>query len=276
FPHYVFVRETFERVTTKSFHRTAPIWYYLPIVPVAAFPWIVPVLGRVKNWRWAWLARRVNPQAQESVFLACWVLGPLLFFTLNQSKLPQYVLPLMPAFALAAARMLTRRATELGGGIGVARRTFVVLATVLGLALVLLTVWLPAPISLTPAERAAIPPTALAIGIALLVSAALVWYAGRVEHPRPALAVMGYALIVIATSIFSGRLLDAVGEVRFAAALARVIQNARPRVEGSEAVEVVGVGAFPPSLSFYLRRTIPIATATGRELTSTFIADNQE
>src|SRR5439155_5296158 len=79
---------------------------------------------------------------------------------------------------------------------------------------------------------------------------------------------MGYALIVIATSIFSGRLLDAVGEDRSAAALARVIQNVRPRVEGVEAVEIVGVGAFPPSLSFYLRRTIPIATATGRELTS--------
>src|SRR5438034_7789641 len=28
FPHYVFVRETLERVTTTKFHRTAPIWYY--------------------------------------------------------------------------------------------------------------------------------------------------------------------------------------------------------------------------------------------------------
>src|SRR5438094_8536436 len=83
FPHYVFVRETFERVTTRSFRRTAPFWYYLPIVPVAAFPWIVPALARLKTWRWAWLARAVNPQAQESIFLACWILSPLLFFTLN-------------------------------------------------------------------------------------------------------------------------------------------------------------------------------------------------
>jgi 4-amino-4-deoxy-L-arabinose transferase-like glycosyltransferase len=268
FPHYVFVRETFERVTTKSFHRTAPFWYYLPIVPVAAFPWIVPALGRVKNWRWAWLARRVNPQAQEAVFLACWVLGPLLFFTLNQSKLPQYVLPLMPAFALAAARLLTRNATELGGGIGVARRPYVAVATILGLALVLLTVWLPAPISLTPEERAAIPPAALAIGLALLISAGLVWYAGRSAHPRPALAVMGYALTVIAMPIVSSSLLAAVGDDRSAATLASVIENANS--------DVVGVSAFPTSLPFYLRRTIPVATATGRELTSTFIADYVE
>jgi 4-amino-4-deoxy-L-arabinose transferase-like glycosyltransferase len=267
FPHYVFVRETFERVTTRSFHRTAPFWYYLPIVPVAAFPWIVPALGRVKTWRWAWLARHVNPQAQESILLACWVAGPLLFFTLNQSKLPQYVLPLMPAFALAAARLLTRQASELGGGIGVARRTYTVLATLLGLALVSLTVWwLRAPISLTPAERAAIPPTALALGIALLISAALVGYAGRAERPRPALLMMGYALTVMATPIVSGKLLAAVGEDRSSATLARVIQN-------SGAADVVGVSAFPTSLPFYLRRTIPVATATGRELTSNFIAD---
>jgi 4-amino-4-deoxy-L-arabinose transferase-like glycosyltransferase len=268
FPHYVFVRETFERVTTTRFHRTAPIWYYLPILPVAAFPWIVPALARWRNWRWAWLARRVNPHAQEAILLTCWVLGPLLFFTLNKSKLPQYMLPLMPPFALAAARILTRQASELGGGTGAGRRTYVGLAATLGLALASLTLWLPAPISLTPAERAAIPTTALALGIALLASAALVWYAGRPDHPRPALGIMGYALVVIAMPIVSGRLLQAVGEDRSAATLARVIQNTSPRE-----TEVLGIAAFPTSLPFYLRHPIPVATETGRELTSNFIAD---
>ena len=277
FPHYVFVRETFERVTTTRFHRTAPFWYYFPIVPVAAFPWIVPALARCTNWRWAWLARRVNPHAQESIFLTCWVLGPLLFFTLNQSKLPQYMLPLMPPFALAAARILTRDATELGGGIAVARKAYATIAATFGVALALLTVWLPVPLSLTPAERAAIPPTALALGIALLVSATMVWYAGRAPaHPRPALAVMGYALTVIVMPIVSGRLLGAVGEDRSAATLARVIQNVRPRAGSAQEVEVVGVSAFPTSLPFYLRRPIAVATASAQELTSNFIVDYQD
>src|SRR2546422_726174 len=269
FPHYVFVRETFERVTTTRFHRTAPFWYYLPIIPVAAFPWIMPALGRAKNWRWVWLARRVNPQAQGAVLLACWVLGPLLFFSLNQSKLPQDMLPLMPPFAPRAAHLLPREASELGGGVGVGRRAYVGTATVLGLALASLTLWLPAPISLTPAERAAIPPTALALGIALLTSAVLVWYAGRAAQPRPALALMGYALTVMATPIVSGRLLTAVGEDRSAVTLARVIQN-------TKATDVMGIAAFPTSLPFYLRHPIAVATATGRELTSTFIADYYE
>ena len=264
FPHYVFVRETFERVTTTRFHRTAPVWYYLPILPVAAFPWIVPALARLRGWHWAWLARRVNPHAQEAVLLACWVLGPLIFFTLNRSKLPQYMLPLMPPFALAAARLLAREGT------GIARRTYTAIAATLGLALASLTLWLPAPISLTPAERAAIPPTALALGVALLVSATLVWLAGRSSRPGPSLAVMGYALVVMTIPIVSGQLLAAVGEDRSAATLARVVQNTGP------ATEVLGISAYPPSLPFYLRRTIPVATATGRELTSNFIADYHE
>src|SRR5204863_220247 len=36
FPYYVVVRETLQRVTTGTFHRTAPYWYFFPIVPVAA------------------------------------------------------------------------------------------------------------------------------------------------------------------------------------------------------------------------------------------------
>src|SRR5256886_16354126 len=38
FPGYVLLRETLQRVTPRSFHRTAPFWYYLPIVPLPAFP----------------------------------------------------------------------------------------------------------------------------------------------------------------------------------------------------------------------------------------------
>jgi len=261
FPHYVFVRETLERVTTPKFHRTAPLWYYLPIVPVAAFPWIVPALAHVKYWRWAWLSRRVNPHAQEALLLACWMLGPLAFFTLNQSKLPQYVLPLMPAFALAAARVLAR------DGLGVASRTYAAIAAAFGLALVSLTLWLPAPIALTPAERAAIPPTALALGIALVASAALVRLGAR-SAARPMLGATGYALVVMAIPVVAGRLLGAVGDDRSAATLAGVIRNAR-----SPRPAVLGISAFPPSLPFYLRDRMDVATATGRELTSNFIAD---
>jgi len=243
---------------TPSFHRGGPWWYFLPILPVAAFPWIVPALAGLKHWRWGWLARRENPHAREAVFLACWVLAPLAFFSFNHSKLPQYVLPLMPAIALAAARAYARE------GMAFAWRASVVTAVALGLGLVSLTRWMPAPISLTPAERAAIPPAALLLGLALLLAAGVVALAGR---RGSTLVAAAYGLAVAMIPFAGAHLLDAVGADRSAFALAAALRD-----KGG----VVGVSAYPPSLPFYLQRHIYVATETGRELTSTFIADYAE
>ena len=258
FPHYAFVRETFERVTTRSFHRTAPLWYYLPILPVAAFPWIVPALSRLRagSVRWAWLARAVNVNARDPLLLASWVLGPLAFFSLNQSKLPQYVLPLMPAFALAAARNLTRDGVTSGW------KTYVACAVAFAAALGSVTLWLPRSIPLTAAELAAIPVAARALAVALLVSAALVAWGAR--RASLGLVAAGYAIVVMVLPFAVAGLLRAAGDDRSAYALATAVRD-----RGT----VVAVAAYPPSLPFYLGRPVPVATAHARELTSNFIAD---
>lgn len=265
FPRYVFVRETLERVTTRSFHRTAPVWFYLPVLLVGAFPWIVPALARMGQWREAWRGRLADRDAGDAIFLACWVLGPLAFFTLNQSKLPQYVLPLMPALALAAARGLTRQ------GIGLAWKVYAAVTAAFGLSLATLTVWLPAPLEVTPAEKMAIPPTALALGVVLVVSAVLLAVAARRRWTM--LGVVAYAMCVVSVPFASGGLMDTVGDDRSAFALAGAVAAALPSPDGGM---VLGVAAYPPSLPFYLRRTLPVATASGRELTSNWIADQQQ
>jgi 4-amino-4-deoxy-L-arabinose transferase-like glycosyltransferase len=265
FPGYVFLRETLQRVATRSFHRTAPFWYYLPIVPVAAFPWIVPALARVNHLRTTWEARR-NPATREPLLLACWVIVPLVFLSLNQSKLPQYVLPLIPALALAATRNLV------AGGTHTAARVYVGVAAVAGVALVALTRWLPAPISLTPAEKAAIPPVAVALGIVVLCSAVLVGLGALTRRPRT--IIFGYALVVMAIPFLSGKLLVAVGEDRSSAAIADATAAALGHAGGTGSV--LGVLAYPPSLPFYLGRPIAVATESGQELTSNYIAGNVE
>lgn len=269
FPEYAFVRETFQRVTTRGFHRTAPFWYYLPIVLVGAFPWVIPALAQARQWRWLWAARTVNPVAQDAILLLSWMIGPLIFFSLNQSKLPHYVLPLLPAVALAAARGLSRR------GIGLGVRAYVPVALLLGLGLVTLTVWFPAPISLTPAEKAALPGAALALGLVLAASALTV--AVAVRRDAPSLGAAAYAAVVMAIPIAGGPLLRAVGDDRSSAAVTDAVAAALSRSAASGApAQVVGINAYIPSLPFYLRRTIPVATIAGRELTSTYIADYAE
>jgi 4-amino-4-deoxy-L-arabinose transferase-like glycosyltransferase len=266
FPDYAFVRETFQRVTTKGFHRTAPFWYYLPIVLVGAFPWIVPALAALGKWRWLWEARRVNPVAQEAILLLSWLIGPLVLFSLNQSKLPHYVLPLLPAIALAVGRAMSRR------GIGLGARAYVPVAALLGIGLITLTVWFPAPISLTPAEKAALPPVALVLGLVLVASGLVVALA--VRRDLPSLGAAAYAAVVIAIPLAGGSLLRAVGDDRSSAAVTDAVAAAlsHSAARGAPA-QVVGVNAFIPSLPFYLHRTVPVATVAGRELTSTYIAD---
>lgn len=266
FPEYAFVRETFQRVTTKGFHRTAPIWYYVPILLVGAFPWIVPALAALGRWRWLWEARRVNPSAQDAILLLSWMAGPLVFFSLNQSKLPHYLLPLLPAVALAAGRALSRR------GVGLGAKAYVPVALLAGLGLITLTVWFPAPISLTPAEKAALPTVALVLGLVLVASALTLALAARRE--APSLGVAAYAAVVIAIPLAGGTLLRAVGEDRSSGAITDAVAAAlsRSAARGAPA-QVLGVDAYIPSLPFYLRRIIPVATPAGRELTSTYIAD---
>jgi 4-amino-4-deoxy-L-arabinose transferase-like glycosyltransferase len=182
-------------------------------------------------------------------------------FTLNHSKLPQYVLPLMPAFALAAARTLTT------AGPPAAWRAYVALATALGILLVALPRGLLDAVPLTATERAAIPPAALVLGIVLLVSAACAAVAAA--RRSTGLAVLGYALVVMAFPFAAAPLMAAVGADRSAATLGAAIVAANGT--GREG-QVLGVAAYPPSLPFYLGSTIAVATARAEELTSNYIA----
>lgn len=262
FPHYVFVRETFERVMTPSFHRTGPWWYYLPILPVAAFPWTVPALARLGGGRlrMTWSTRAVNAAAREPLLLACWILGPLLFFSLNQSKLPQYILPLLPAFALAAGRNLVTGRMATAGW-----RTYLAIAGAIVVVLLAVERFVPLPITMTEGQRLAIPPTAVALAGALTASALVVWVAAR--RGSVAVAAAGFALVVLTVPFVAQRLLRAVGEDRSAALLADAVRGRG---------EVLLIGTWRPSLPFYLGRRLRIATATGKELTSNWIADHVE
>jgi 4-amino-4-deoxy-L-arabinose transferase-like glycosyltransferase len=257
FPAYVFGRETLLRFATPAFHRAAPVWYYVPILAAGAFPWVVPAGAGLRTWRSAW-QRRHDPSGRDAVWLTAWVLGPLILFTLDQSKLPHYVLPILPAIALAAARALSAR------GPGASARVAIATAGCVALTLVALYQRLGAWLPVTPAERAAVAPTVMVLATALVVSTAglaLATRSGRLD-----LAALAYALPALSLAFGSARLMTAVGDDRSSAQLAAAIAPAVTRD-----TRLLGVAAFPPSLPFYLRRQMDVATADGHELTSNYI-----
>jgi 4-amino-4-deoxy-L-arabinose transferase-like glycosyltransferase len=99
------LRQNLARFRTNLYHHEQPFWYYIPVLLLSLLPWTVFSLAA-----WAKIARtffRKGPTAKEGAaaddlekFLAIWAVVPVFFFTFSQSKLPGYILPAIPAWAL--------------------------------------------------------------------------------------------------------------------------------------------------------------------------------
>jgi 4-amino-4-deoxy-L-arabinose transferase-like glycosyltransferase len=94
-----FINHNIARFVTDIHHHSQPFYYYFAALLALMFPWSgwLPVLVSkspiegLRRWR-EW-----NP---GMLFLACWLLFPLVFFSLSDSKLPGYILPSLPPLAL--------------------------------------------------------------------------------------------------------------------------------------------------------------------------------
>lgn len=102
-----FISHHFQRFTTPKFHHPGPIYYFIPVILVGIFPWPAFLISAVSRLR---LSERksAEPMLRLRWFCAMWILVPLVFFSLSQSKLPGYILPVVPAAALLVGSELDR------------------------------------------------------------------------------------------------------------------------------------------------------------------------
>ncbi len=94
-----FINHNLARYVTDIHHHTQPFYYYVPVVLGLIFPWSAWFLFSASGETLRTLRRRRewNP---ADLFLGCWILFPLLFFSISRSKLPGYVIPILPPIAL--------------------------------------------------------------------------------------------------------------------------------------------------------------------------------
>ena len=103
------------RFSTDLYHHRQPFWYYLPVTLLALVPWTVVVLAACVASVRAWWAERKSVSAepdfelQFNLFACIWLIAPVLFFSISQSKLPGYILPAVPAGAVLLAEYLRQR-----------------------------------------------------------------------------------------------------------------------------------------------------------------------
>jgi 4-amino-4-deoxy-L-arabinose transferase-like glycosyltransferase len=234
FLRYVLVTETAQRLTTGALKRTGPPWYFIPYLLGGALPWSIVALRK--------------PRDRQAVFLALWVAIPFIFFSLSQSKRPQYILPLMPAVALLVARE-------------VRLRTAAIVMAVFGAILLAAPLVPQFTAKMDPGLPGPAKEAAIVLGVLLLTSGLV----AAVIKRRDA-AVVALSLPLIAMPLVTIPLMHAIGERRSAKSF---IAQLQPYVKPH--VKIVGVEAFTGSMAFYLTEPIVVASDNAEEFTSNYI-----
>jgi 4-amino-4-deoxy-L-arabinose transferase-like glycosyltransferase len=102
-----FISHHFERFATSKFHHPGPVYYFIPVILGGLFPWTAFLVSAFARLRWSQL-QADDPRLRLRWFCAVWIVVPLVFFSFSSSKLPGYILPVVPAAAFLVAAELHR------------------------------------------------------------------------------------------------------------------------------------------------------------------------
>jgi 4-amino-4-deoxy-L-arabinose transferase-like glycosyltransferase len=246
FLEFFFVHEHLARYLSPVADRQEPWWFFAGVFLAGSVPWTLPAL-RVLGGGW----RRRAPPAEfdAGLFLWIWVVFIGVFFSLSDSKLMPYILPLMPALALLIAALPAQR---LG-------RDFLltaILTLIAGLALGLASLNWPSVVAASDRSVYFLPlaEPAREIGVLLAVSGAYVLLRHRQDATRAGVFLgvgwcLAWLLLIHAAAcvapIYSG--------VDLAAAIPAAERDA----------PVYSVATYDQSLTFYLRRTVTLVAYRG-------------
>ena len=104
FAHFFFIHEHFGRFTEiEGYNRRGGWWYFIVILGIGMLPWLAALPGAFSLG--ALRAEAKHPAAallRPRLLLLLWVVLIFLFFSVSRSKLPGYILPVVPAIALLA------------------------------------------------------------------------------------------------------------------------------------------------------------------------------
>ena len=95
---YLFGKHQFGRFGATTFNNAQPIWFYAVALLVLMFPWALWLIpAAIRRWR--------QGEAQPAWVSLCWIwiVAILGFFSIPNSKLVGYALPVMPPVALLVA-----------------------------------------------------------------------------------------------------------------------------------------------------------------------------
>ncbi|MBV8667411.1 MAG: glycosyltransferase family 39 protein [Burkholderiaceae bacterium] len=244
FAHFFFIHEHFERFTSKVHNRFQPWHYFIPLLVLGILPWLTVLLQSVLGGM-----RKTAGAFQPQMVLTIWAVFIFFFFSISDSKLPSYILPIFPALAVLIALHLERAGVNTW-------RSIAVVAALIGVAGQVVALRLPgfAHDPFETGNYAAAQPWVYA-GCTLLLAGGLLvlWLSRRAQEDFRSQA----ALILAAAGFVSSQLfmLGTEQEGRYRAGM-EVVEPIL--AELTPATPLYAVGVYEQSLPFYLRHTMTL------------------
>ncbi len=254
FAYFYFIHEHLLRYTTTIHHRYEPVWFFIPVLLVGIYPWSAFLAQTVlRHLPQAWRDRRKH---SEALFLLIWAAVVFVFFSLSDSKLIPYVLPVVPPLAILTGSYLSHVWRQ--DGSMAARRALWALL-VLGVALTALLLYLPG--HMQPHPKVAEYTSRLGdyiylIAASLAAAATIPFVFSRLRRCRWTIVSLIGASAFIVTSISAA--LPQLDDKRSVKRLAQVL---KPRLRAQDMV--VTYHAYFQDAPVYLNRYVTVVGWTG-------------
>jgi 4-amino-4-deoxy-L-arabinose transferase-like glycosyltransferase len=240
-----FIYEHFERFTTKVHGRYQPWYYFVPILLLGMLPWTLLMFDALlRTWRSSVQQVKAFSPAR---FLLVWAVFVYVFFSISDSKLPSYLLPMFPALALLMGKQLAEIS---------ARRLFWLTAPVLVVVAILLGI---IPFAASSAADTPLQHQMYGDYAVWLLVATATWLAGtgaalwllRRENKMVAVIVLAFSSLFAAQLATSGY--NTIARERSSYILADAI---KPLVKPD--APFYSVLCYEQTLPFYLKRTFTL------------------
>ncbi len=237
FPRFFFIHEHFERFLSNTHRREGPWWTFTAITILGFMPWglaIFPAI--VSGWRNTAL-RIGKPDGSTFLplrFVMIFSAFILFFFSISSSKLPGYILPIFPVFALVIGAYLKDANTKLLGWLSIPT-----LALALGGAF---ATW-----KTYTAMGSVIIAGLLVWGLAVLIA----FWMFRQHKKWPGVLTMSIATCLLAG--FAARGFDDVAPKKITFAVAEAIKQ-----HLTSETRLYAIKIYDQSLPFYLKHTLTL------------------
>ena len=251
FFQFFFVREHFGRFALNEHHRSGAWYYFIAMLLIGGLPWsFMYFRATIASWRKPALENfAINPIR----LLVLWVVTITVFYSVSQSKLPGYILPVYPALALLLGCAVQRERLRLSRPM------------LLGIATLGIAIFAAAPLLMRIPKFAADadliePYIAWAMaGGAIMAAVGIFALATNVRYPRFSLITLGFGILASLQVLVTGT-----EQVEDLFSTATLVDNALDKIGEFESdVPFYSLDMYDQTMPHQLGRTLTLVKFKG-------------